>query len=180
MKHAVPFAGTLVRAARPYWTHTPTSGEGAALEGGRFNPIGVPALYMSFSFETCAREVRFGSSADPYTFYFLQVTADRIADLTLASTRKALAIRLADLASPNWESDLYRGVEPASHALANRLIGLGYSGIIVPSFANGAGPLDHNLVLWAWSDDPTTNPKELARVEVLKRADLPKDGKSWT
>ncbi|MDE0220272.1 MAG: hypothetical protein OXJ90_13485 [Spirochaetaceae bacterium] len=47
---------------------------------------------------------------------------------------------------------MYRGEVPASQALANRLIRDGYVGMLVRSFAAGAGPDDRNLVLRTWGD----------------------------
>lgn len=169
----------VVRAAKPYWTHLPASGDGAAKHGGRFNPIRVPALYTSFSFNTAAKEVRFSLNADPYTFYFLEVDSDRVADLSDAKVRKALKVDWSELESPNWESDMHKGVEPASHKLARRLIREGYTGIIVPSFAKGATSDDLNLVLWVWEDATGAAPKTESHVRVLKRDELPSDASSW-
>ena len=45
------------------------------------------------------------------------------------------------------------GAVPASQALADRLIGAGYAGLRVRSFAAGAGPDDINFVMWRWSPD---------------------------
>ena len=47
---------------------------------------------------------------------------------------------------------MYRGGVPASQALADRLIGAGYVGMLVRSFAAGAGQDDRNLVLRTWGD----------------------------
>jgi RES domain-containing protein len=35
----------------------PLSGDGAAIRGGRFNPIGIPAFYLSLTVETTLREI---------------------------------------------------------------------------------------------------------------------------
>lgn len=179
MNHAKPFKATVVRAAKPYWTHKPTSGAGAARHGGRFNPVGLPALYTSFSFNTCAREVGFSLNADPYTFYFLDVTSDRIIDLTDREVREALGISWTELECPNWESDMHKGEEPASHALARRLIESDYAGAVVPSFATGSTPDDRNLVLWNWTDVTEVASPDDAAVSVLMRDALPKDTSSW-
>ena len=45
---------------------------------------------------------------------------------------------------------MYRGEVPASQALAERLIRAGYVGMLVRSFAAGAGTDDRSLVLWRW------------------------------
>ncbi|MGB3723390.1 MAG: RES domain-containing protein [Pacificimonas sp.] len=148
--HRKRVRATVVRAVRPYRAPAPASGEGAALRGRRFNPVGTPALYTSFSFETCAREVRFGSGHDPYTFLFLKVDSADIADLTDPGVRDIFGIADEDIACPNWEDEMTRGSEPASHSLALRLIDLSYAGIVVPSFAKGARSDDLNLVMWTW------------------------------
>lgn len=179
MSLGVRVRATVVRAAKPYWTYRPTSGEGAARNGGRFNPIGTPALYTSFSFNTVAKEVRFSLNADPYTFYFLAVDCHEIADLSDANVRRKLKLRGSDLECPNWESDMNKGVEPACHALTKRLIADGYAGIIVNSFATGATPDDLNLVLWTWDDVTESNARSRYAVRVLERDQLPRDGSSW-
>ena len=179
MTLGVRVGATVVRAAKPYWTYRPSSGDGAARHGGRFNPIGRPALYTSFSFNTAAKEVRFSLNADPYTFYFLEVDCADIADLSDPDIRRKLRIEWSDLECPNWESDMNKGIEPASHALTKRLIAEGYVGIVVNSFAAGATPDDLNLVLWHW-DDVTERIKPTRHaVRVLERDQLPHDISSW-
>lgn len=179
MTLGVRVKATVVRAAKPYWTYRPTSGEGAARHGGRFNPIGTPALYASFSFNTAAKEVRFSLNADPYTFYFLEVDCADIADLSNAAVRRKLRIKWSDLECPNWESNMNKGIEPACHVLTKRLVADGYAGIVVDSFATGATADDLNLVLWHW-DDVTESEEPTRHAErVLKREQLPHDRSSW-
>ncbi|MEQ8404691.1 MAG: RES domain-containing protein [Oceanicaulis sp.] len=171
----------LVRAARPYYSHLPASGEGARRHGGRFNRQGAPALYLSFRLETAASEVRFTLNYQPYTFYFLEVDCGPVADLSSAGAREALGVSASDLECPNWESEMYRGIKPRSHLMADRLIERGYAGAVVPSFAAGAGPDDLNLVLWTWEE--VTHAEALdgagSKVCVLNRAALPVDAASW-
>ena len=175
------FKRRVVRASKPSWSYAPTSGEGAARHGGRFNSKGVPALYTSFDFETCAHEVRFSLNTDPYTFYHLHVESTRIADLSSRSVRDELGISWSALECPNWESEMNKGIEPACHQIANRLMGMAYHGIVVPSFAPRTTPDDLNLVLWAWNlmSERGDDPDACAWVDVLNDDMLPKDRSSW-
>lgn len=43
---------------------------------------------------------------------------------------------------------------PASHKVSARLVGKGYHGLIVNSFAKGAGVEDLNIVFWNCSATP--------------------------
>ena len=59
--------------------------------------------------------------------------------------------------------------------IATRLIREGASGIIVPSFARGARPDMHNVVLWKWGPDL---PHRVFVHDPSGR--LPKDQLSWS
>lgn len=115
---APAFKERVVRAAKPEWAYAPSSGEGAARHGGRFNPKGVEALYTSLDFDTCAKEVRFALNTDPFTFWHLEVESDCILDLSAQSVRKRHGVEWADLNCPNWESEMNKGAQPASHQLS--------------------------------------------------------------
>jgi RES domain-containing protein len=52
----LPSGTTLFRALTPLWASRPTSGAGAAFQGGRFNREGVEALYLSLEELTALRE----------------------------------------------------------------------------------------------------------------------------
>ena len=170
---------TVIRAAKPRWSYLPTSGEGAARRGGRFNRIGEPALYTSLTHETATREVRFSLNQEPYTFYFLSVDCHHIIDLTDRETRQALGLSWDALANDNWESEMHRGQEPSTHAVTTRLKADGYSGILVNSFASDATPDDINLVLWTWDEVERLPAESKSAVMVLSRDDLPQNDTSW-
>ena len=173
MNHAIRVQRTVIRSAKPRWSYLPTSGEGAARRGGRFNPIGAPALYMSLSHETAAREVRFSLNQEPYTFYFLAVDCHHIVDLTSRHTRQALGISWEDITNDNWESEMHQGLIPSTHHVAERLKGNGYAGVLVNSFASGATPDDVNMVLWDWDAVDQLPSSRANAVMVLHRDDLP-------
>ena len=179
MKFATHLRCRVIRATKPRWSYLPTSGQGAARRGGRFNRIGEPALYTSLSHETAAREVRFSLNQEPYTFYFLAVDCQDIVDLTQRDVRQGLGIGWDDLANDNWESEMHRGVEPTTHSIAVGLKQDGYAGILVNSFAPGATPDDINLVLWAWGAVDSLPTASRNAVMVLNRDDLPGNAASW-
>jgi len=169
------FQGTGFRAHDPKWAFSPISGEGAKAKGGRFNPVGVPALYLSLTLEGMFLEMGHGFAHrfDPLTICSYEVDVDDIVSLATKRARKAIAIDLADMACA-WALDLANGREPASWAIANRLIANGTAGILVPSFASGARPKMHNLVVWQWG------PELPHRVVVHDPSHrLPKDQASW-
>ena len=163
------------RAHDPRWSWTPLSGDGAAEAGGRFNRRGQPALYLSLSPVTALREVSHGFAhrLDPLVLCSYDVDCEDIVDLSDDAGRLAAGVDLAALACP-WALDLASGRKPASHRLVERLTGGGAAGALVPSFANGAGPDDRNLVLWRWGPAP---PHRVTVYDPSGR--LPRNQLSW-
>ena len=168
-------AGLVYRAHNPRWSFTPSSGDGAARYGGRFNPVGVLALYTSRRMETAWLEAQqgFAFKAQPLTVCAYRVDCTDVADLGEDDGRAALGVAGADLACA-WESLALERTEPSSWRLARRLIGEGVAGIIVPSFAPGAGSRDRNVVFWRWS---AALPHKVVVIDDEGR--LPRDGRSW-
>ncbi len=48
---------------------------------------------------------------------------------------------------------MFSGRKPASHLLAERLLGMGFAGMRYRSYAMGTGEKDVNLVLWRWGSE---------------------------
>ena len=169
------FQGTCFRAHDPKWAFSPISGAGAALKGGRFNPVGVPALYLALTLSGMFKEMGhgFGHRFDPLTVCAYAVDVEDIVDLREDAGRVAAGVALDDLACP-WAYDLTRRRKPASWQVAERLIAAGSAGILVPSFATGARPGLDNLVLWRWGADL---PHRVTVHDPNGR--LPKDQSSW-
>ena len=172
---ACRLTGAVYRAHHPRWAFDPVSGEGAARHGGRFNPVGLPALYTALRPETAWAEAQqgFAFKAQPMTLCSYDVDCADLVDLTDAGSLAALGVAAADLACA-WEDLADRGQVPSTWALATRLIEAGAAGVIVPSFAYRAGPDDRNVVFWKWGD----RPPHAVRV-VDDHARLPHDDRSW-
>lgn len=171
----IAFQGTVYRAHHPRWAYAPESGEGASRHGGRFNRPGTLALYTALRPETAWLEAQqgFAFKAQPMTMCGYEVDCADVVDLTARNTIDALGIDPGELACP-WEDMADRGETPPTWQLSDRLIADGAAGIIIPSFADHAGPDDRNLVLWNWG---MNLPHKVCVVDDHGR--LPKDDRSW-
>ncbi|CAN5416460.1 RES family NAD+ phosphorylase [soil metagenome] len=147
------FTGTVFRAHDPRWSFRPLSGDGAAIQGGRFNPRGTPALYLGLSVITAVKEASQGLSAkiNPLVLCAYEIDCEDILDLRDDATQAEVPTT-ADVLSCPWLTQTHAGQEPPTWRLARRLIADGVAGVIVPSFAPGAIPDDANIVLWRWTD----------------------------
>lgn len=143
------------------------------MRGARFNPKGVPALYLALGIIGAVKEANqgFARRIDPCVLCSYEVDCDHISDLRTEAGRDAAGIRLADM-SCAWMDFLARGQRPPSWAVHDRLA-KDSAGVLVPSFAPGAGEDDDNLVLWRW-DDPQ---HKVAVIDPQQR--LPRNQASW-
>ena len=107
--------GFVYRAHNPRWAFAPDSGQGAASVGGRFNPVGMPALYTALRFETAWLEAQqaFPFKAQPMTLCAYDVACEDVLDLTDTATLAVHGIAPADLACP-WKDMSTRGIKPPS------------------------------------------------------------------
>jgi RES domain-containing protein len=171
----VKLAGLVYRAHNPKWAFAPDSGEGAAVAGGRFNPVGMPALYTALRFETAWLEAQqaFPFKAQPMTLCAYDVDCEDVLDLTDVNTLTEHGITPEDLACP-WKDLSTRGIRPPSWQITERLFVANTAGIIVRSFATGAVAADVNVVFWDWAPDP---PHQVRVIDDDRR--LPRDVSSW-
>jgi RES domain-containing protein len=109
----------------------------------------MQALYTALRFETAWLEAQqaFPFKAQPMTLCAYEVACEDILDLTDPGSLVAHGITLVDLACA-WKDLSTRGIKPPSWAIAERLAAAGTAGVIVPSFAKGAGATDINVVFW--------------------------------
>ena len=169
------FVGTAYRAHDPRWSFQPLSGEGAADRGGRFNPRGVPALYLTLNVVGAVKEANQGLAfhIDPCVLCSYEVDCDGLADLRTAEGRAEAGISEADMAA-GWLALARAGRTPPTWTMVRRLIRAGRSGALAPSYAPGATAEDGNLVLWRWGAEGG------CRVAVHDPdGRLPRDGRSW-
>jgi|GEM_PF-162976 len=163
------------RAHNPQWSWAPISGEGARRHGGRFNRPGVATLYTALSPVTALREASpLGRPFQPLTLCSYEVDVEPILDARDPAALAGQGATFSDLADPHWERTMLEGRVPASQALADRLIAAGFAGMLVPSFAHGAGPEDLNVVFWRWGSNL---PHRVVVIDDDGR--LPRDQSSW-
>lgn len=169
------FTATCYRAHDPRWSFKPISGDGAAIRGARFNPKGVPALYLALDLVTAVKEINQGfvHRIDPCVLCSYEVDCDDVVDLRTDAERAAAGISL-DTMRCAWMDDIGKGKRPPSWSIHNRLAMSGSAGILVPSFAPGADASDCNLVLWRWGKD---RPHRVNVVDPSGK--LPKNQLSW-
>ncbi len=135
----------LYRVHSPRWAYLPTSGAGAASQGGRLNRKGVDALYLSFEVETALAEYKQTSSLlAPGTIATYQVELSQIVDFSGGYDTSW---------DPLWEEFgcdwrrlvFHDKIEPPTWVLSDLVQTAGAKGILFPSLANSGG---HNLVVF--------------------------------
>lgn len=157
------------RAIDPKWSFSPLSGEGAALNGGRWNAPGKPALYLALDEITAVHEYNQGLAFQPLVLARYHIEDACLADLTDPDIRANLSIR-ADLLSVPWLEALTAKQTVETHQAAEEL-NADYHGLIYPSVVTPTGKC---VVLWRW------NNKGGAQVRVEDPEErLPKDQASW-
>jgi len=171
----VRFQGLAWRAHDPRWSFSPLSGEGAATHGGRFNPKGMPALYLALDPVTAIKEAAqgFAHKFEPLVLCTYEIDCEDVVDLRAEADRRSAGVAAQDTACA-WFPEAAQGREPPSWRLAKRLIAGGAAGLIAPSYAAAAGPADANMVLWRWTGRV---PYKVTAFDPSGR--LPKNQLSW-
>ncbi|MGD9710631.1 MAG: RES family NAD+ phosphorylase [Thermomicrobiales bacterium] len=160
------------RYLTPKWAFLPTSGAGAAIDGGRFNRPGVEALYLSLSAQTALEEYRQGAGiTPPATLAAYKIALAEVADLS-----RGFDPNFWDGAWQEWDCAWRQiaridGNIPPSWKLADRVITAGLRGIMFPSLQHAGGT---NLVIF---------PANLVEGDQVTVHDpdhrLPHDQSSW-
>jgi RES domain-containing protein len=142
-----PLEGRFWRILSPRWAHEPLSGEGAARHGGRWNPPGKAALYLSMEVETAFAEYQQELGTRPGLFVAYDVTGARVADLREARALRQAGLEAGDAFAPWKDIAWVRKQRPATWDVMERLEGKA-DGLLAPSAQRLGG---FNLVLWRWN-----------------------------
>ncbi|RNJ62813.1 MAG: RES domain-containing protein [Porphyrobacter sp. IPPAS B-1204] len=148
----------------------PTSGAGAAKNGGRWNVRGRPALYLSFDPLTAVKEAN-QQILDfiPVTLVRYQVSSGLIGDYDDEDLRRRHTLADDLMVQPWWGPQYAQRLSPSQEA-AETLIAAQFDGLVYSS-TQAAG---RNLVLWRWN--------ETGGAQVIaedKHGLLPKNRDSW-
>lgn len=152
------YRGHVYRGHNPRWQHEPESGQGAALNGGRWNPVGLPALYTSERFETAWLEAQqgFPFKTQPLTLCTYEVDCGPLLDLCDPAVRACVDINADEWIHEAWLEKKLNRQPVIAWRIAEKLIDEGFAGIRIPSQATGATDRDVNIVFWKWGRERPT------------------------
>lgn len=149
------------------------SGAGAAKTGGRWNPVGLPAIYASLDVITATHEayqnfVKFGFSKAairPRVTACAEVSLGKILDLTDSEVRSKIGFSVTELVEEDWKVIQANGEESWTQAIGRACHEAGFEGLVVPSAQYRQGK---NIVIF---------PEKLtkhSKIKILAADQLPK------
>jgi RES domain-containing protein len=161
------------RVLSPKWAFLPSSGAGAAQNGGRFNRPGFETLYLAGDPTTALEEYRQGASiVPPGTLIAYRLDVAEVVDFSSGYDPAAWPRLWADHGC-DWKfiARIERN-DPPTWRIADELVRAGRRGLLYPSVRRPSGI---NLVLFC------ANLGSEARVEPHDPDHrLPRDQRSWT
>lgn len=146
---AVPHDGVVYRSTAPNYSNPKDllSGEGCRLHGGRWNPMGIRAVYGGCSPETAMAETLayaryFGipeHALMPRVFNAISVKLSKILDLTDSRIRKSLGVSKRMLTETDWRSMNRDGRLAITQIIGHNVSEVGLEGLAAPSAAHNKG-----------------------------------------
>jgi len=152
---ATAFNGVGYRSSTPeYATKADLlTGEGSKLHGGRWNPVGIAAVYASLTPETAMSESLANNryygialeDAMPRTFVAIEANLHAVLDFRDGSMRRRLQVSEERILVVDWRRDMRAGHDPITHLIGRAAYEVGWEGLIVPSAVDRKG---HNLLVF--------------------------------
>jgi RES domain-containing protein len=168
LHRAAPLEGTVYRSAAPRYANSSDllSGEGSRKNGARWNPVGLAAVYGSFTPQAALEESLAHANyyslpvhaSMPRTFVAIEFTLELVLDLTEGRNRQAIAIAEKRLLECDWRAEMRAGEVPITQQVGQAASSAGFEAILVSSAAHPAG---QNLVVFVDNLQPGS---ELAMV----------------
>lgn len=123
------------------------SGSGAGMWGGRWNPVGLEAIYASLDVITATHEayqnfVAFGfplTTIEPRGTAGAKVSLPKVLDLTDPKVRARIGFSLAELVNEDWKSIQASGEESWTQAIGRGAKAARFDALIVPSARHTSG-----------------------------------------
>lgn len=143
--------GPLYRALNPVYARDPLSGRGAEHYGGRFNAKGTPALYTALDPAVALREANQVGHLQPTVLVSYTADLGPVFDTRNPAALARHGISESTLSDPAWRARMLGGQPVPTQDFAARLIADGFAGLLIRSYAKGAGAGDLNTVLWRWN-----------------------------
>jgi len=154
------------------------SGEGASYYGGRWNPVGIKAIYMSLDPLTAVHEcyaefIRYGFSAGvikPRVIAGVSIRIDRVLNLTEKSIPRLLGITLEKILSEDWQAIQSNEKKSRSQMVGKGARNAGFEGLLVSSARHREGK---NLVVFP------ENLLRSSKLSPMEERDLPPHPRNW-
>ena len=170
---AIGFSGVIVRSvgAKHATQASFFSGIGAAKTGGRWNRVGIEAVYASLDVLTATKEAYQNfivyklplSSIRPRVMAGAKVILNKVLDVTDASIRRELGFTRGDLVNEDWRGIQASGEESWTQAIGRGCFQSGFEGVLVPSARNARGK---NIVLFPQNFNSACNLEIIAAEDI--------------
>lgn len=155
LPQATSFVGVGYRSSTPKYANETDllTGEGSKRNGGRWNPAGIPVVYLSLTPETAMAETfahhrYYGipvEDAMPRTFVAVDVNLQSVLDLRDGKLRRRLQVSEERLLTVDWRKELRAGCQPLTQKIGVVAREVCLEGLIVPSAVDSDG---HNLLVF--------------------------------
>ncbi len=173
MKLLPRFCGVGFRMLTPRWAFAPTSGTGAAQQGGRANRRGVDAVYMSTDAQTALAEYQqLSPLMPPGTLVSFEINVGPIIDFSSGYNPVEWDSLWNDF-NCDWRNLWFdKRIEPPSWILGDMVVAAAAKGLLFKSNIRAGGI---NLVLY-----PSTFTNEDSLTAYDPAHTLPRNTDSWT